>query len=278
MIMRFFDAPRTHKPLIGLDDDHSTRALMAAFFFCIAISCVVLSGMAFETRTLDGANVWVKPLKFGVSLGLHFLTLALLAQQLPRARRAGPVFTLPVYGAMAALMLEAVYVCVQAARARRSHYNFETSFEIMMYQLMGVGAVLLVLVSLVLAVQVWHHGRRDVPGLRWGTILGMGLGFFATLAYAGYMSSSEWRLVGTPVTGATVPFFGWSREVGDLRPAHFVALHMMQTLPLLGYVLDKARLSGRTAVTGVVIAALLQLGLASALFFQALAGEPFWPV
>ncbi len=251
---------------------------MAAFFFCIALTIVLLPALAFETRTLDGANVWIKPQKFGVSLGLHFFTIALLAQQLPRVNRTGPIFTLPAYGAVAALMFETVYVCVQAARARRSHYNFETALEVQMYQFMGLAALLLILVSLALAFQVLRHGRRDMPGLRWGTVIGMSLGFFATLGYAGYMSVSAWRLVGEPVTGATVPLFGWSREVGDMRPAHFVGLHMMQTLPLLGFALDRLNVSGRVSVLAVVVAALLQLALASALFFQALAGKPFWPI
>ncbi|MEL6361215.1 MAG: hypothetical protein AAFR21_09015 [Pseudomonadota bacterium] len=278
MVAKFLDARRTHAPRFGLDDDHSTRALMAALFFCIAMTTVLWPAMAFDTRTLDGANVWIKPQKFGVSLALHFFTVALLAQQMPRFARTGPVFTIPVYGSVVALMLEAVYVSVQAARARRSHYNFETQLEVFMYQLMGIGALLLVLVSLALAIQVLIHGQKEKQGLRWGTIIGMGIGFFATLGFAGYMSISEWRLVGETVTGEAVPFFGWSREVGDMRPAHFVALHMMQTLPLLGFILDKAKLPARISVPAVLVAALLQLALAAALFSQALAGKPFWPV
>ena len=271
----FLDRQREYAPYGPLADDFSTRALIAAGLFCVAMFIVLLPAMAFDPRILDGAYVWIKPQKFAVSLGLHFFTLAILAQQIPQKIRSGPILSFFVLASIASLMLEAGYVCIQAARARRSHYNFETPIEATMYAFMGIGAVFLVIVALVLAIQVWRAGQRDLQGLRWGTIIGLSVGTVSNLIFAGYMSSSEFRLVGEPVTGAVVPFFGWSREVGDLRPAHFVALHMMQTLPLLGYIFDKTRMPARL---GVVIAAALQLGLAAALFFQALAGKPFWPV
>jgi hypothetical protein len=53
-----------------------------------------------------------------------------------------------------------------------------------------------------------------------------------------------------------------------------VALHMMQSLPLIGYVADK---SGAPSRLIVFAAAAVQLGLSAALFFQALGGQPFWP-
>lgn len=48
----------------------------------------------------------------------------------------------------------------------------------------------------------------------------------------------------------------------------------MQTLPLVGFVLDRIGLKARALV---LVAAIAQTGLAGALFMQALAGRPFWP-
>ena len=64
----------------------------------------------------------------------------------------------------------------------------------------------------------------------WGFILSFAL----TLITAGYMSSTGTH-VGSPAVGAaTIPVMGWSASVGDIRPAHFLALHAMQVLPLAG--------------------------------------------
>ena len=62
-----------------------------------------------------------------------------------------------------------------------------------------------------------------------------------TLVTAGALSSNGGHFVGVPGAGAgTVPLFGWSTSVGDLRPAHFLALHAMQALPLLGWLADRS--------------------------------------
>ena len=63
---------------------------------------------------------------------------------------------------------------------------------------------------------------------------------------------------------------GWSASVGDLRPAHFVSLHAMQALPLLGVWTDR---QGKGA--GLVkIAAVVYAAITLALFVQALMGSP----
>jgi hypothetical protein len=85
------------------------------------------------------------------------------------------------------------------------------------------------------------------------------------------LSSNGGHFVGVPGAGAgTLPVFGWSTAVGDLRPAHFLALHAMQAIPLLGWLAD--RRGWRTAVVG---ASALGYGvLTLAVFAQALAGRP----
>ena len=276
-MMGFLDARRQYAPrLPHLDDDHVTRALMASALFLVAFFIATIPAWLTDPRMLDGVNVWTKPQKFAVSLAVHFLTLAILAQQLPRNVRAGPSMSLFTYLAMASMLFEQVYIAIQAARARRSHFNFETELEMGLYSLMGLGALLLVFVAVVLAIQIWRKGERNLQGFRLGSIIGLIAGAAATLGFAGYMSMSGSHWIGEhPPGGASVPFFGWSLETGDLRPAHFVALHMMQSLPIIGYAVDKIGGPSRLAV---LIGAAIQLALAAWLFMQALAGNPFWPI
>lgn len=263
-------------PLIPqLDDNHVTRLLLVLGLFMLANFVVFLPAWVLDPRVLDGGAVWTKPQKFNLSLALHFITLAILAQQLPRDVKRGPVLIGFSYAAAVALIFEWGYVSLQAAQARRSHYNFETQFEALMYALMGLGAFLLVAVAMALAVQIWRKGDKSMAGLRWGSILGLALGFLSTLFFAFYMSSNG-RYVGGDLdhVGSVMPFFGWSREVGDLRPTHFVSLHLMQTLPLVGYIADRRGWPGVKLVIG---GAVVQLALATLLFIQALSGKPFWP-
>ena len=275
--MSFLDARRTHQPVLsGFDDDVVSRALLACTFSMVALFVVLIGPWIVDGRLVEGVNPWTKPQKFAVSLALHFLTLAVLAQFLARSVRTGPSLLTGTYLAMGALVLEAGYIVIQAARGRRSHFNFDTPTEAMFYSLMGLGALLLVVVAIVLGVQFWRKGQDVSRGLRTGAVLGLIVGAVLTIVVAGYMSSIQSsRWVGVhPEGGAVLPFFGWSREVGDLRPAHFVAMHMMQTLPLIGWLVDK---SGGPSVAIVWIAALLQSALALGLFVQALSGQPFWP-
>ncbi len=277
--MKWLDARRTHAPLGPFDDDVVTRSLLSCVFLMVAMMVVLIGPWLIDDRLIEGVNPWLKPQKFGVSFIVHFMTLAILAQTLPRQVRDGPTLRIFTYLAVGAIVSEMAYIIVQAARGRRSHFNFDTQIESLMYAMMGLGALLLVFVAMAIGVQILRKGQVG-PGLRAGAVTGLIFGAITTIVLAGYMSSftgSRW--VGEhPVGGATVPFFGWSREVGDLRPAHFVAMHMMQTMPLFGWSVDKLGMSRGPALLAVAIALFAQIGLAVFLFMQALAGEPFWPV
>ena len=79
------------------------------------------------------------------------------------------------------------------------------------------------------------------------------------------------RFVGTPSPdAATLPFLGWSMEVGDLRPAHFLSLHALQMIPLVGWIADR---NGYTTSLVWISSALYSL-LTVVVFFQALSGAP----
>ncbi|MEM9376579.1 MAG: hypothetical protein AAGA72_10185 [Pseudomonadota bacterium] len=271
-MLDWLDARRTYNAVFpGLDQDHVTRAFIASALFCAALFLVTTPAWLTDTRTLDGVDLWTKPQKFNVSLIVHFATFAILAQLIPQVKRTSKVMTVAALAAVASMLFEQVYMTIQAGRARHSHFNSETNLEIVMYLIMGVGATILVLTGVVIAVMIWRTRGLRSSGLVFGSIAGLIVGALSTLAFAGYMSASGSHFVGVhPEGGQTLPFFGWSLETGDLRPAHFVALHCMQSLPLIGYVSDRA---GSPAVRLVSIAAVLQVGLATALFANALAGR-----
>ena len=123
------------------------------------------------------------------------------------------------------------YLIFQAAQAQHSHFNDTTSFHSMMYSLMGVGAVVLIALPVVIA---WlakgdiAFGPATQSGIWWGAIISLVL----TVIIGGYLGGNGSHFVGDQSNLELVlPFFGWSTEVGDLRPAHFLSLHAWQVLP-----------------------------------------------
>jgi len=236
-----------------MGNDPITWLLTGSFLFLIAVTLVMLPAYYFDIRFLNAAPIWAKPIKFSLSLAMHFLTLAILAQQLERNKRTGLLLTFFSYLAVASMLFEQIYISIQAARGRQSHFNHDTDFEILMYAFMGIGAVNLILVSFVLGILIWKYGKKDNSGLRLGSILGLTIGSVLTLYYAMTMGKSptDSHLIGEVITNSKIPVVGWSREVGDLRIPHFIATHMMQILPLLGLFLDKLKYSPRVIVSFV---------------------------
>jgi len=260
----------------ALDNDRVTRLNLTMAMLMVAAFIVFTPAWIMDMRTLDSAAVWTKPQKFHVSLGLHFFTIAVLLQLVPRTIRNGRTLTIFSYLAAAGLVFEFVWVGLQAGQAKRSHFATETVLEQVMYGFMGLGAFFLMTIAMALAVQIWRKGDRNRKGLWLGAIVGLSAAFVSTL-YFGYTMSANGRYVGAPLSGggATVPFFGWSREYGDLRPAHFVSLHMMQSVPFAGWLADRYGWNTIAVVAGV---AAVQTAIAAGLFFQAQSGQPFWPV
>ena len=88
---------------------------------------------------------------------------------------------------------------------------------------------------------------------------------------AGELAGNGGRYIGTPsVDGSRLPIVGWSMEVGDLRPAHFFALHAMQVLPACGYIASRFDFSQRL----VWIATALYASFTITVFLTALRGIP----
>lgn len=249
-----------------------TRPLAVLAAFASALVGLNLIWAAFDLRLLGDTAVWAKPLKFAISFIVFFGTLALAEARFSPAWRQGRLFRTLTTLTGAAMVLEMGYMIFQAAQGQASHFNDSTPFTRIMYGVMGIGAVTLVVCAGLLG---WAALRdKDAkfgPALRQGVVYGFVGSCVLTLITAGTMSSLSGHFIGNPGPGAaTIPLLGWSAAVGDLRPAHFVALHMMQALPLLGLWIDRRGGSAGTIRIAAILYALVTLGL----FAQALMGLP----
>ncbi|WP_118136021.1 hypothetical protein [Oceanicella sp. SM1341] len=249
------------------------RQYYAGAVLMLVLAALALAAMAADPRLIDGVSVWSKPLKFALALAVHLATLGWVAGLLPEATRRALVFRLAVPVVLFCAAGEMAYIILQAARQEPSHFFVSDPFHAAMYQAMGVGAVTITLAALLPVPALLRPGKVLGPGLRRGLVLGLAGGAVLTLLVAGWLGAQGGHFVGTPAPGsATVPLFGWSLGAGDLRPAHFLALHAMQGLPLIGAVLD--RLAPRRARAGVTLAGVAWAALTLAVFARALAGLP----
>jgi len=235
------DLPTSGQSGLPFPPTTSLSTLRSLLGFSLGLLLCFAAAGFLDTRELDGANVWLKPAKFALSFVVLYATLTWVVQRLSPAMQAGRTLRATLTAMVLATWTEMAYIAGRAGMGAHSHFAVSSPVEALLYSLMGVGAVTLVVG---IAVIGWLAGR-DIkaqlgPALRQGVQWGFGLSALLTLITAGYLSSNGGHFVGVPSAGAAVlPLFGWSGEVGDLRPAHFLALHAMQALPLLGWLWDR---------------------------------------
>lgn len=250
--------------MVALRNDPSGgRALLwrwAAVFALLAAPTAVLALM--DGRTVAGAPVWLKPLKFQLSTAVHLATLGFFVAYARASRRA--IRTM-AWLAIGASIFEVSYIMLKAAQGAPSHFNPSLIGQLM-FALMGLGAMILVSCALWLALVIRAEGPQRV----WLTSVRLGLGLtFVLGAAAGIVIAAR----GGPYIDSDLgrlPFFGWSTTGGDLRPAHFLGIHAMQLLPVAGAVIAWAG-GGRRLI---VATASVYCAVTVAVFALALQGLP----
>jgi len=239
---------------------------------------VTIPAMWLDTRLFQGENVWIKPIKFQLALCVYLLTLAFFARYLPNGMTGRLSYRLYASVVSFTVVAEMVWIGGAAMYGIASHFNQSSTLMATLYPIMGVFAVTLTSTTLVYGIAVWRNDQSDLaPALRLSIALGLILTFLLTVPIASTLSSGPTHFVGVPVVGATVPITGWSREVGDLRVAHFFATHAMHFVPLMGLV-SAALFSERAGKSAVWLASLAFVGFVMFAFTQALSGQPMIPM
>jgi hypothetical protein len=257
-------------PVLRVADELLARqralTLFAAVLLLSMIPAAILLGL--DDRVLRGANVWIKPIKFMLSIAVLALTTAWFVGHLPAAQRGSRAVQAIVAMVIGAGGFEVSYITLQAALAEGSHYNVGDALHGTMYALMGIGAIVLTASQPLLAWQLYRHPEPSLPAAyRTGVQLGLVLTFVLGAGVGMLLSGIQ------PPTGPSLPVVGWSTVAGDLRPAHFVGIHAEQLLPVAGALLAAARVSHARGWVWA-IAAIYAAGTV-ALVMQALAGRPF---
>lgn len=261
---------------------HASPPLVVFAGLSLALAGGTAMGLAIDPRTLDGVPVWLKPLKFAVSNALFAFTLAWMLAFLddrPRlARRAG-------WGVALVLALENVLITLQAVRGVHSHFNATSHFDAAVVTMMGAAIIAAMGLAVSVARALFQMPSADarLPAARLGlaiAILGASIGGLMGVPTRAQLSGIRdgavlgGHTVGGSDGGAGLPFTHWSASHGDLRVPHFVGLHAMQVLPVLGYVITRRRRSVDRQIALVRTAATGYAALVGILLWQALRGEP----
>jgi hypothetical protein len=189
-----------------------------------------LAAMAVDSRQIYGVSVWAKPAKFAASFIPWFWTLAWAWGVLAPAARRGALAGLVLWGTLAAALFEQGWISFRAAAGLPSHFAGDPLGQLM-FTLMGLGATALVALAGLLGLLVLVRGDAAQPR-PWRLAVGLGLVVAGVL---GGVTGFAMAGAGSPLVGGSgmpgFPPFFWSRDGGDLRVAHFLAIHAMQAVP-----------------------------------------------
>lgn len=210
-------------------------ALYAALLLALIVPMALLAGL--DERVVRGANVWIKPIKFALAIAVLALTTAWFVGHLEPTQRKSRAVRRIVALLIGAGSFELGYIALQAALGQGSHFNVGDALHGIMYTLMGVGALLLTATQPMLAWQLRSHADPARPpalrlAVRWGLTLSFVLGAGSGMLLSGLQPPDAGA-------GPMLPVFGWSLQGGDLRPAHFIGIHVAQALPLAGLWLSR---------------------------------------
>jgi hypothetical protein len=251
---------------------HRVNAPLAwAGWLNVGLALLALVLLPLDQRLVAGALVWLKPLKFSLSIVVYAWTLAWLLADLPAPAQAA--VRVISWGVALSMVVEQAVIFTQAARGTTSHYNASSALNGALFGLMG----LFILVNTVLTAWAlylaWRYQPHGTAAYGWGLRLGL-LVFWLGSVLGGFMIHQQKHTVGAADGGPGLPGLGWSTVAGDLRIAHFLGMHALQLLPLLGWGLGL--LLPRQAVALTWVGVVAYAAAVAALLLQALAGQPLW--
>jgi hypothetical protein len=245
-----------------------------------------LIGLVVDHQVITGAPAWLKPAKFAISVTIYCFTFVYLLQFVRGHRR---LVAFVANATAIALLVEMVIIVGQVIRGTTSHFNYSTPLDAALFMTMAGFITLVWVMALILGVLLLHQRMSD-PVWAWSlrlsvliALIGMAVAFLMTRPTAAQLAGARAgnglpiggaHSVGVADGGPGLPVLGWSTIAGDLRIPHFVGLHGLQVLLILGFLLTlpaaRAALSVGQRVALVWTAGLGYLGLIGLLTWQAL--------
>ena len=210
----------------------------AALFALAALDSFVL--LAVDAPPLLGVHPALKPLKFHVSIAV---LLGSIAWVLPRVQVSGRARRAAAATLIAMMAIEILVIDVQAWRGLPSHFNeagaLNQTLWLAMIGAITVTSALFVWLALRATRAPLIADRRPLAAAD-ASAWRFGLWLLALSALSGFAMGGLGRhTVGAADGGPGVWLLNWSVQHGDLRAAHFFALHALQALPLAAWLMKR---------------------------------------
>lgn len=228
------------------------RILLATAAGHALLAVLALALLLVPAPTITGVHPALKPMKFAISVALFLATMAALVPKLTLGARARHALIAVL---IATMIVEMIPIVVQALRGTTSHFNTTRRLDAALWRAMLVAIVVLTVAMAAVAVVATLRplaGGREVS-LAWRGALWI----FQLATVSGFlMGGRSQHGVGGADGGPGLPLVGWSTRHGDLRVAHFGALHGLQVLPLVALAIAALPIAAaaRTALVLTAIA------------------------
>lgn len=270
LVKPWIDLQRKTKGLLTtVKEESPIMHRIALVILWIGVGCLV--GLYVDDRTLMGVNVWIKPLKFSLSIAIFLYTAGYLITKYPYSRKKKLIMNQVTAWS---LLLEFIIIAYQASRGVQSHYNTATPLDAILFLLMGVFVGINVVLMLVFIIDTIRLKLNTTKVMQWAILLGWLSIFFGSWV-GGQMIGQLGHNVGAADGGAGLPLVNWSTIAGDLRIAHFFALHGLQIIPLFAVgVSRKWNFSMRNNIILVTLFTLIFASYIGFIFWLATQGIP----
>ena len=256
-----FNTVKNHSPLLYL---------IVIVHLVLAIVSITSSFM--DDRTLMGVNVWMKPLKFSISVAIYILTVGFLMTLYPFSKKKKNLINNIVCWT---LLIELGLIIYQASGGVQSHYNISNPFDGLIFTAMGILIAINVIIMALFIFETIRLKLKTPKLLQWAILLGWVIVFFGSWV-GGQMISEMSHNIGVEDGGPGLPLVNWSTIAGDLRVAHFFGLHGLQIIPIFALLIsNKSKTTTKNQIIIVTVFGLAYALFVGYTFYQAKQGLPF---
>ncbi len=262
--------------MISLKQVFSTVRNQSPIFYGIVIihfifAIVSIAGLFIDHRTVMGVNVWIKPLKFSISIAIYLITVGYLITLYPYSKRKkNSINNITSF----TLLIEMGIIFYQASRGVPSHFNESTVLDALLFAAMGIMIAINVLIMVLFIFDTIRLKLKTAKSIQLAILLGWVIIVVGSWI-GGQMVSQMSHNVGVADGGTGLPLVNWSTIGGDLRIAHFFGLHGIQIIPLFAlWVSKKWKITHTNQSITVTVFGLLYASWIGFVFYQAKQGIP----